>query len=220
MGRLTGNTSSRRTIFHQHTLIHKDTSRVVATAATTNCYIHFFCTKTSALVVCLCDYVCVCVCRMGNSRRSFPWVSGADRTSSARGSYLTTSRMGKEGRAGGGRGEGGLHAATHKISTPRAEKYTHHDVHVSSITQIADDSRCWFDRRTDGWMLRQPSDVQWVVHAGNPTEALPGAVILLLHGTHVGTCICGYFVVSYEYLLIHIYSRHVYIFSSNNSYQL
>lgn len=64
MGRLTGNTSSRRTIFHQHTRIHKDTGRVVATAAAANCYIHFFCTKTSALVVCLCDYVraCVCVC--------------------------------------------------------------------------------------------------------------------------------------------------------------
>lgn len=122
MGRLTGNTSSRRTIFHQHTRIHKDTSRVVATAAATNCYIHFFCTKTSTLVVCLCDYVCVCVCRMGNSRRSFPWVSGADRTSSARGSYLTTSRMEKRaGLVGGGEGRGGLHAATHKISTPRAE---------------------------------------------------------------------------------------------------
>lgn len=120
MGRLTGNTSSRRTIFHQHTRIHKDTSRVVATAAATNCYIHFFCTKTSTLVVCLCDYVCVCVCRMGNSRRSFPWVSGADRTSSARGSYLTTSRMEKRAGLVGG-GGGGLHAATHKISTPRAE---------------------------------------------------------------------------------------------------
>lgn len=174
MGRLTGNTSSRRTIFHQHTRIHKDTGRVVATAAATNCYIHFFCTKTSALVVCLCDYVraCVCVCRMGNSRRSFPWVSGADRTSSARGSYLTTSRMEKRaGLVGGGEGRGGLHAATHKISTPRAEKYTHHDVHVSSITQIADDSR-WMDGQMDGCCDSHQTCSGWFTQETRPKHFL------------------------------------------------
>lgn len=69
-----------------HTNTHKTCWVAVQVHTCTYGYMYFALTQTPTLGG------CVCVCLVGNSKPSFPWVPGADRTSSAGGSYLRTSR--------------------------------------------------------------------------------------------------------------------------------
>ena len=85
---------------HRHTIImQKHTASSARACRHTQLHILLSHTHVNTTrCVCVCMHVCVCL--VGNSRPSFPWVPGADRTSSAGGSYLRTSRMRRKG--GGG----------------------------------------------------------------------------------------------------------------------